>query len=238
MGHAWRFKSNERVIEELGFIKSLGYNWVFFVDDNFVVPFKYEERLKLLDAIIENGLNEINFIIQIRADIISKHPEIAKKLADAGVRVAFMGIESGSEEVLNSMRKGLRKNDTLRAVQLLSEQGIITYGGVIIGAPYESRKDRKATYKFVQMLGDHGLDALQISIYTPLPGSDSFYKALKERSLLTLNWDLYDVLRPVIRTKEKLWRLYFESRERRICFTSRSGFIALWGKLRSIQSPF
>ncbi len=88
-GHAWRFKSNERVIEELGFIKSLGYNWVFFVDDNFVVPFKYEERLKLLDAIIENGLNEINFIIQIRADIISKHPEIAKKLADAGVRVAL-----------------------------------------------------------------------------------------------------------------------------------------------------
>jgi len=236
-GHAWRFKSNERVIEELGFIKSLGYNWVFFVDDNFVVPFKYEERLKLLDAIIENGLNEINFIIQIRADIISKHPEIAKKLADAGVRVAFMGIESGSEEVLNSMRKGLRKNDTLRAVQLLSEQGIITYGGVIIGAPYESRKDRKATYKFVQMLGDHGLDALQISIYTPLPGSDSFYKALKERSLLTLNWDLYDVLRPVIRTKEKLWRLYFESREKTYMFYFKKWLHSVMGKAEEYSKP-
>jgi len=37
------FKSNERVVDELKFVKNLGYNWVFFVDDNFVVPYKYEE---------------------------------------------------------------------------------------------------------------------------------------------------------------------------------------------------
>ncbi|USS41204.1 B12-binding domain-containing radical SAM protein [Thermococcus aggregans] len=236
-GHAWRFKSNERVVEELKFVKSLGYNWVFFVDDNFVVPYKYEERIKLLDSIIEEGLNDINYIIQIRADIIAKHPELAEKLAEAGVKVAFMGIESGSEEVLKAMRKGLRKNDTFRAIQLLSEQGIVTYGGVIIGAPYESREDRKATYKFVQMLGDHGLDAVQISIYTPLPGSDSFYRALKDRLILTFDWDLYDVLHPVMRTKEKLWRLYFESREKTYMFYFKKWLHGIRGKSEKYSKP-
>ena len=68
------------------------------------------------------------------------------------------------------------------------------------------------------MLGDHGLDALQIFIYTTLPSSDFFYRALKNRLILTVDWDLYDVLHPVMRTKEKLWRLYFESREKTYMF--------------------
>jgi len=68
------------------------------------------------------------------------------------------------------------------------------------------------------MLGDHGLDALQIFIYTTLPSSDLFYRALKNRLILTVDWDLYDVLHPVMRTKEKLWRLYFESREKTYMF--------------------
>ncbi|AFK21628.1 B12-binding domain-containing radical SAM protein [Pyrococcus sp. ST04] len=236
-GHAWRWKSNDRVIRELEYVKNLGYNWVFFVDDNFVVPLKYQERLKLLDAIIENGLNDLNFIIQIRADIIAKHPELAKKLANAGVKIAFIGIESGSEEVLRGMRKGLKKEDTVNAVQLLSEHGIVVYGGIIIGAPYESRKDRKATYKFVQMLGDNGLDAIQISIYTPLPGSDSFYKALKDKALLTLNWDFYDALHPVMRVKEKLWRLYFESREKTYMFYLKKWWHGVTKKAKRYSKP-
>ena len=236
-GHAWRFKSNERVVDELKFVKNLGYNWVFFVDDNFVVPYKYEERIELLNSIIEEGLNDMNYMIQIRADIIAKHPKLAEKLAEAGVKIAFMGIESGSEEVLKAMRKGLKKNDALKAIQLLSEQGIITYGGVIIGAPYESRKDRKATYKFVQMLGDHGLDVVQISIYTPLPGSDSFYRALKNKALLTIDWNLYDVLHPIMRVKEKLWRLYFESREKTYMFYFKKWLHNIEGKAEKYSKP-
>jgi len=47
----------------------------------------------------------MNYMIQIRADIIAKHPKLADKLAEAGAKIAFIGIESGNEEVLNAMRK-------------------------------------------------------------------------------------------------------------------------------------
>ena len=233
-GHTWRSKSTERVLRELELLEKLRYRWVFIVDDNFIVPHKLEDRKSLLKALAEKGIGKkLKFIVQIRADIVTKHPEIAKLLYDAGVRVAFIGIESGDPEVLRGMKKGLLPSDVARGIGYLSASGIVTHGGLVIGAPYETSNQRHRSLKYALGLMYHGLDSLQVSIYTPIPGSAAFYRALKSSSLLTIDWRFYDALNPVMRTLAKPWKLFFESRLTMYLF-----YFAKWlrGKVKALPN--
>ncbi|MGC8674963.1 B12-binding domain-containing radical SAM protein [Fervidicoccus sp.] len=213
-GGTWRFKSVDRVIKELERVKELGYKWVFFIDDNFIIPIKkiIDERLILLDKIAKSSLKKFKLIVQLRADFVAKNQWIVNKLYEGGIRLTFLGIESGDPETLKNMRKNLVPNDSALAVSLLSKAGIIVHAGFILGAPYETEKAMNRTISFAKSLIDYGLDSAQFSIYTPLPGTDAFHRALKEKALLTLDWDLYDTLHPVERTKISPIKLFLKDR--------------------------
>ncbi|BAB65013.1 B12-binding domain-containing radical SAM protein [Sulfurisphaera tokodaii] len=199
-GNKWRNKSNNRILKEISKAKELGYNWIFFVDDIFIVWPNRSQRAALFRKMIETK-NTINFIAQMRADVTARNPELIKLASDAGLRIAFLGIESGSQEVLKKMHKGLAVSDSINAVKTLHENGVIVLVGLMIGAPYETIKDIRATVKLSRKLADVGADAVQFSIYTPLPGTRIFVESLKNNLLFTLNWDRYDVITPVVKTK-------------------------------------
>ncbi len=199
-GNKWRNKSVSRIIAELDQIKKLGYDWVFFTDDIFVVYPNIKQRYRLFEMMIDRGYN-FKFIVQMRADVTSKNPDLIKKGAEAGMTIAFLGIESGSQEVLKKMHKGIFTPQSVKAVQVLSSNGVIVLGGMMLGAPYESISDMLATIRFSHKLADAGLDAVQFSLYTPLPGTRIFYDAVKNNKLFTLDWDRYDLLTPVMRTR-------------------------------------
>ncbi len=199
-GNKWRNKSNPRILKEIEEIKKLGYNWIFFVDDIFIVWPNRSQRAKLFREMIERKLT-INFITQMRADVTARNPELIKLASDAGLRVAFLGVESGSQETLKKMHKGLAVSDSIRAVKVLHENGVIVFVGMMMGAPYETFKDIIATIKFSRKLADAGADGVQFSIYTPLPGTRIFVNSLQQKALFTLNWDYYDLLTPVAKTR-------------------------------------
>jgi len=199
-GHIWRFKSAERILTELEVIRNLGYRWVFIVDDNFIVHANLADRERLFREILHRRLN-LRFIAQMRADIIVKNPSIVKLASEAGLRLVFVGIESGSNDVLRKMKKGISTDISSKAVKILHQNGVLTHGGFIIGAPYENRKQIDETIRYAENLINEGLDSAQFSIYTPLPGSRSFYEALIEDKLITHNWELYNCLNPVLKTK-------------------------------------
>ncbi|MEM1619135.1 MAG: radical SAM protein [Fervidicoccaceae archaeon] len=211
-GRRWRLKSSRRVIEELELVAGLGYNWVFFVDDNFVIPGRVKERLELLSVIAERGLDRLSYIVQLRADLAARHPELVDAMARAGVKVAFLGVESGDEGVLREMKKSSGVAQALEAVEALSKRGILVLGGFVIGAPYETVEAMKRTLKLVRRLIERGLDALQITIYTPLPGSKAFHEAAVKRALRTLKWRYYDCLHPVTRGGVSALRLLWISK--------------------------
>lgn len=228
-GARWRFKSVGRVLAELRRVAELGYKWVFLVDDNFIIPIKrvVEERMEMLRRIISEGLNKLRFMVQLRSDFVARNEWLPPLLCQAGVRVAFLGIESGDPETLRNMRKGIQPNDSVKAVELLSSNGIIVHGGFILGAPYEDEKAMNRTIKFAVGLIDHGLDSAQFSIYTPLPGTDAFTRAALDNSLLTLDWDLYDTLTPVMRVKISPFKLYLKERWAHYYFYVKKGLKAL-----------
>jgi len=117
------------------------------------------------------------------------------------MRLVFLGIESGSPEILRKMHKGLFTPQSINAVKVLHKNGVIVLCGMMLGAPYESFQDMVRTIDFSRKLADAGADAVQFTIYTPLPGTRTFNEALRADRLFTLNWDRYDVLTPVMETR-------------------------------------
>ncbi len=99
------------------------------------------------------------------------------------------------------MHKGLFTPLSVKAVRTLSENGVVVLLGMMLGAPYESFHDMLTTIRFAWKLADAGADAVQFSLYTPLPGTRIFDDALRNNKLFTLDWDRYDLLTPVMRTR-------------------------------------
>lgn len=196
-GNKWRNKTVRRTVEELKLAQKLGYDWVFFTDDIFVVPPNVDLRRKLFQEM----RNKFSFrwIAQMRADVTSRNPDLIRDAAEAGLTVAFLGVESGSQEVLKKMHKGIFTPQSVQAVRTLSDNGVVVLIGMMLGAPYESFRDMLQSLKFSNRLADAGADALQFSIYTPLPGTRIFNDALEKGTLFTLDWDRYDILTPVSR---------------------------------------
>lgn len=199
-GNIWRFKSNKRILAELRELKRLGYDWVFFVDNEFIEFAFLKQRLELFDQMINEGLN-FNIMAQLRPDIIARVPEVAKKASDAGMRIVYLGAESADDETLKNTHKGIVSSMTEKAVKILHENGVIVYVFFILGAPYDDLNKMMKNVKFAYRLSDLGADLAEFPIYTPLPGTRAFVNTLKEGKIVTLNWDYYDLEFPVMKTK-------------------------------------
>jgi anaerobic magnesium-protoporphyrin IX monomethyl ester cyclase len=199
-GSKWRNKSNARILMELDQARRLGYDWVFFTDDIFVVYPNVNQRMDLFQKMIQHDFH-FKWIVQMRADVTALHPELIRLGAEAGMRLVFLGIESGSPEILRRMHKGLFTPQSVNAVRVLGENGVMVLCGMMLGAPYESFQDMVGTIDFSRKLADAGADAVQFTIYTPLPGTRVFDDALRENKLFTLDWDRYDVITPVMKTR-------------------------------------
>lgn len=199
-GNRWRSKSNGRIMEELEVASRLGYRWVFFTDDVFFAEAVIKERAKLFDTMIRRGL-DIKWIAQTRPDAVVRHPDLIKKAALAGMRMAAIGVESGSRKTLRMMKKGLRPSVSHRAVEILDGNGILTLCSIMLGAPYETVGDMLQTIRFGSKLVNSGADLIQFTVYTPFPGTPVFYDAVRNSRLMTTDWERFDILTPVMRTK-------------------------------------
>jgi anaerobic magnesium-protoporphyrin IX monomethyl ester cyclase len=199
-GSKWRNKSNARILMELDRARRLGYDWIFFTDDIFVVYPNVKHRMELFQKMIQHDFH-FKWIVQMRADVTALNPELIRLASEAGMSLAFLGIESGSPEILRKMHKGLFTPQSVKAVRTLSENGVMVLCGMMLGAPYENLRDMIRSIDFSRNLADAGADAIQFTIYTPLPGTRIFDDALRANKLFTLDWDRYDVITPVMKTR-------------------------------------
>ena len=199
-GNRWRCKSNKRILEELELAERLGYSWVFFTDDVFFAEPVIKERKALFEEIIRRGM-KLRWIVQTRPDAVVRHPDVVELASRAGMRMAAIGVESGSRETLRKMRKGLRPSTSQKAVEILDRNGVLTLCSMMLGAPYETVGDILKTIRFGSRLVNSGADLIQFTVYTPFPGTAAFYESSKNGSLVTKDWERFDILTPVMKTK-------------------------------------
>lgn len=130
----------------------------------------------LCQAIIDSGL-KITWSANTRADTADY--DMAKKMYESGCRLVSIGVESGSQYMLDKMGKKITLDDIRRTVKIFKKAKIRIYNYFVIGLPWESEETVEDTIRFAIEL-----DSDFISFYTatPLPGS-TYYNYAKEHNL-------------------------------------------------------
>ena len=166
-GKNFRMYSIDRVIKDIEDAKKHGADFIIIADDNFLLNVKRFEDL--CDAIVEAGHNDIRYIIQASSVGIASSDILAQKMAKAGFRIVFLGIENVSKENLKNLKKGNIIEKTKLAVKKLHEQDIMIVGGMIIGHPNDKEEDIAQNYEFFVNLD---IDFFADQILTPYPKTE------------------------------------------------------------------
>lgn len=178
-GRKVRFRSVESVIEELGqIVHNLRITNIMFYDDTFTV--NKPRFLKICNEIVKRKLN-LKYYCQLRVDTIDE--EIADALAQSGCIAAALGVESGDEEILKILKKGIKKSQVYKTVAALKSAGVPILASYIIGSPGETHESIQKTFEFAKELDT---DQTKFMICTPFPGTELFGMAV-EKGLLSDN---------------------------------------------------
>lgn len=145
-GGTYRYLSVETVEKELDAIKDIGgVTTLTFVDDTLNVPKKrFKEMLRMM---IRNQY-EFKWNCYYRCD--HGDEEAIELMKEAGCEGVFLGVESGSDEMLERMNKKTRRGDYLRFIPKFKEVGISTHASLIVGFPGETRVSVQETKEIVE----------------------------------------------------------------------------------------
>jgi radical SAM superfamily enzyme YgiQ (UPF0313 family) len=241
-GRKYRFKSIDRVIEEIKAIASSKAH-VFFVDDNFAAN---KRRTKeLLQAMLDNNI-KIEWSAQVRADI-ARDPEILRLMAETGCFMVYIGFESINPKTLSLYNKSQAVNDIDRCVKMLKSHNINIHGMFVLGSDMDDIHTIRNTQRYAKKIG---IESIQFMMLTPLPGTPVFNELQEQGRLIHKDWSKYDahhaVFEPKLMTAFELhietlkamakfysWTLIFRNLLNRDFFYS---LIGLYGKKSSKKS--
>ena len=162
-GRTFRAFPIERVLADLDEIYyTCRTRWVFVIDDNMVLD--PDRVIRLCDAIIARNYRNLHLIVQADCVSMSRNPEMVRKLAQAGFRIVFLGIENASQKNLIAAHKGDIVSASEEAVALCHRYGIMVIAGMIFGFPED---DEQAIIDNYQFLNTVEADANICQILTP-----------------------------------------------------------------------
>jgi len=167
-GRSFRPKSPEKVVDEIEYWCKRDRKIFLINDDCF--SFDIDRAMKICDLIIKRGL-KINFQLYsgLRVDRINK--ELLEKMKEAGCTFIAYGCESGNEQVLKNIKKGITLDQVRNAIKLTNEVGIANCVYFIIGHPGETYESAMDSIKFA---GSLPCGYINFNNLVPFPGSELF----------------------------------------------------------------
>ena len=179
-GRRYDQRSAECVADELRALKDVvAPDHVWFADDIFGLTSRWIERFA--DAVDARGART-PFMIQCRVDLLKPH--VVASLARAGAEEVWLGVESGSQRVLDAMNKDTTVAEVRAATRALKAHGIRACWFLQLGYPSETWDDLLLTRRLVL---DERPDDIGVSVAYPLPGT-KFHAAVREQLGLRQNW--------------------------------------------------
>lgn len=157
----------ERIIEDLRRIKAKGTTGVFIADDN--ITYDVDHFRKFCQAVVENGLNDLVYSVQLSAVGIAKNPELAADMEAANFQIAFVGFESMIPSSLTSMKKPTNPEINIQAARLLRKHKVGVIAGVIVGYPDDTKESIKNNFRAVMKLLP---DVVYPQYLTPYPKTE------------------------------------------------------------------
>lgn len=161
----WRCRSAEHVVEEMKQLQAEGYGGVYFVDDHFLLRPKRIEAI--CQGIIDNGIT-IKWGCEGRVD--STCQELFPLMAKANCRSLMFGIEAGTQNTLDRLKKGQTLQQIEEAVIAAKKAGIeIVHGFFVVGSPDETADDIRETFKFASKLRVDSFGFNRLCVYRGTP---------------------------------------------------------------------
>ncbi|MBI4100142.1 radical SAM protein [Candidatus Microgenomates bacterium] len=165
-GHRVRLRSAQSVLAEFEEIKRLDFKEVFIRDEIFTASKK--RVLEICEGMIKKDL-KISWICSSRIDSIDR--EMLKIMKRAGCHLIRFGVESGSQEILDNSKKGIRLTQTKKVFRWCRKFGIDTHAHLMIGMPGDTVGTIKKTIDFAVDLNP---SLATFGICTPFPGTRLF----------------------------------------------------------------
>lgn len=181
-GEKLRSRSIDHVINELKMLYyKFGVREFQIEDDNFTLNNKYVEEF--CETLLSLGLKmEWSFPNGIRLDTIDR--PLLKLMRKTGCYALNFGIESGSQRVLDMIKKRITLEQIREQLTMASEEGFDIGGFFIIGFPTETKEEIEDTIRFACSLP---LDRVGVSYFQPFPGTYLFYD-LEKKGEIEMDW--------------------------------------------------
>ncbi len=175
-GRGFRAHSPERVLQEIDLlVEKYGARDIGIWDDNFTVNKK--RVLKICDLLKERK-HDLTFSCEARVDCVDD--DILNALKGAGCDCIAYGIESGSQRMLDYMRKSITLEQARQTVKKTHKVGLNMLAYFMMGLPSETKKDIEKTIKFAKELNPK---LATFSLFVPFPGTDAYDQIVKENGL-------------------------------------------------------
>jgi radical SAM superfamily enzyme YgiQ (UPF0313 family) len=176
----YRHRPLEEIVCE---VKALKGDFIF-VDDNIVSDEDFATGLfKALKPLGRSWVSQCSIKI-------ADNPGLLRLAAESGCRGLFIGIESLSAQNMLSMDKGFNDNGTYEEkIKRIRRQGIGVIAGIIVGMDFDGRDVFAKTLEFLR---ECHVDAIQLNIMTPLPGTPLFEDFQQKGRIRSRDWSLYD----------------------------------------------
>jgi radical SAM superfamily enzyme YgiQ (UPF0313 family) len=184
-GKSVRYRSAESIYRELEYLAEHNVRNVLFLADLFT--YDRSGVLQLCDLIVGHGLR-IRWTCNSRVDTIDE--EMMVRMKQAGCWLIALGIESGSQTVLDNVKKDARVEDARRTIQLCHRHGIKTWGYFIIGLPGETHQTVRKTIDFAKSIP---LDIALFHVAMPYAGTEFYFQAVANGWLNTSQWKHFDM---------------------------------------------
>jgi radical SAM superfamily enzyme YgiQ (UPF0313 family) len=202
VGRDFRARSPESVVGEMEYlVRKHGVDDIYFDDDTMTID---RERLLKICRLIQERDLDVHWIAMGRVDNMDE--ELLAEMLKAGCDNLYLGVESGSEEILKGLKKGVSLAQVERAFRMARRAGVRTQAFFMLGGPGETKETLKQTIDFAVRLDP---DNAQFSAAVPYPGTEMYEESLRKGYLRARTWEDY-AARDIVLETEALSRLDLE----------------------------
>jgi hopanoid C-3 methylase len=179
------------------FLKTIEEPYVLFVDDHFFGDAR--RAMRIGELILKAGIKK-QYCLYSRSDAIVRHPELLELWSRVGLKRVRMGLESYSDDELDSLTKCNSVENNDRAIALLKRHNIFIEGLFMVGLDYTEKEfDALAEY-----ILSRKIEVPNITVYTPMPGTTEY--ARLQNQMIFRDSEYFDFQHAVLKTRLDLQR--------------------------------
>lgn len=192
-----RFRSPGLVVDEIEQIqRDFRFPQINIVDDTFTLNKRHASEV--CEEMLKRNL-KIKWSAFARVDTIT--PDLAQLMRKAGCEWVLFGVESGDENILRTIKKGITTEAVELGVKVATDAGINVFNSFILGLPGETMDTARKSMDFAHGLFQKYGARYGFHILSPLPGTE-LYERPREFGLriLSRNWARYNANEPITET--------------------------------------